>query len=115
MATVNWDSGYTKTLTILSGQTLSDVLILAGLGARRVFSISFRNRATLPETVTLQTSETPTGTFAPYQSGGLDIAFPTTGGESTPVTDVIAGALRLSAGVAVAANRVFVLVGNART
>ena len=113
MATVNWDSGYTKTLTIASGQTISsDVLNLAGLGARRVFSVSFRSPATLPETVTLQTSETPTGTFAPYQSGGADIVLAV--GESTPVTDIIAGALRLSAGVAVAANRVFVLVGNAR-
>lgn len=112
MATVNWDSGYNKTLTIANGQTVSDVLNLQGLGTRHVFGITFRSPATLPETVTLEVSETATGTFEPYQSGGTDITL--AAGESTPVTEVIAGALRLVAGSAVAADRVFRLFGNTR-
>ena len=113
MATVNWDPGYKKTLTIANGQTVSDVLDLGGLGARRVFSITFRSPATLPETVTLEVAESATGTFEPYQSGGADIVLAV--GESTPVTDVIGGALRLVAGAAVGGNRVFALVGNSRS
>lgn len=112
MATVNWDPGYRKTLTILSGQTVSDVLDLAGLGTRHIYMITFRSPVTLPETVTVEVSEDVAGTFEPYQSGDVDVTLPA--GEASPVTEMNTRALRLVAGTAVGANRVFVLQGNTR-
>lgn len=111
MATVNWGSGYNKTITIASGQTVSaDVLNLAGLGARRKFSVQFYAPGTLPETITVQVAPSPTGTFAPLQSGGSDVTL--TAGDATTVVDLVAGALRLVAGGAVGGDRVFTLMGN---
>ena len=112
MAVVNWDPGYNKTLTIASGQTESgDTINLAGLGARRKMGITIINPATLPETVNVHVAESSSGTFQPLYSGGTAIALDADG--ATVITDVIAGALKLVATGAVAANRTFILQGNA--
>lgn len=110
MATVNWDSGYRKTLTIAQSATSSDVINMSGLGARRKMTLTVMAPETLPETVTLEVADTPTGTFKDYERAGEAVTF--TAGAAERIDSFVAGAVRLTAGGAATADRVFILMGN---
>lgn len=114
MATTTWDSGYTKTLTILSGQNVSsDIIDMTRLGRRLKLSVTIFAPATLPETITLEVAPSVSGTFTGHTSGGGDIAV--AAGKSLTVTDVVAGAIRLKSASNVAGDRVFQLLGTPET
>ena len=98
------------TLTILSGATESEELNLADQGAIRVKSLTFWV-GTLPETVTVHLAPVLGGTYRALQSGGGDITLPAS--RATQVSSITAGALKLVAGGAVAADRVFTVKGAA--
>lgn len=113
MATVGWDPGRKKTISIPSAGTESDILNLESLGARRTLALEIRAPALgAGETITLQVASSATGTFAPQQSGGADITIPDS--KVTPVLDLNAGAIKLVSAVAVAAQRDFEIWAGAR-
>ena len=101
------------TLTIASGATQSEELNLKDNAARRVKTLNIRAPATLPETVTVHLSEATGGTYAALQSGGSDITLPAN--RVTIVPGLAEGAIKLVAGGAVAADRVFTIRGAATT
>ncbi len=108
MATVNWDPGYKKSLTIANAGTISDVLDLAGLGSHGKWAINFKTSA-LTGTVLLEVSNSATGTFVVQQSGGTDIEIKASKG--TEVVDLTARFIRLVSGGAEGAERTFFLEG----
>ena len=111
MATVIWDSGRTKTLTIASAATTSDILNLAGLRALRITSILIISPPALTGVVTILVAEKDSDTFVTLQSGGVDIALPA--GKATQLTNITAGIIQLSSTIAEGANRDFRLLGGA--
>ena len=110
MATVEWDTGYTKTLTIANGQTVStDTLSLTRKGRRGRYMVTVFAPATLAETVTVRVAPSAGATFRILQSAGADLAV----GAGDAITfDLVAGALRLVAGSAVGADRTFELMAS---
>lgn len=74
MATVGWDSGRTKTLTIASAAQLTDVLDMGSEGMYAAWDLGIIAPAALTGTVTLQVSDSATGTFVDLQSSGSDVA-----------------------------------------
>lgn len=112
MTTVNWDSGYLKTLTIASGATESDVLDLRSLRTRRPLAILFVPLDTLTGTWTIQVAETPDDTFVTLQSGGSDVTIPSAKG--TQVDAITAGALKLVTNSAPGADQDVRLVAGSR-
>jgi hypothetical protein len=76
MATVGWDAGRKKTLTIAQAAQNSDVLNLGSEGVREGYIIGILNPATLTGTVTVEVCDTATGTFRTLQSNALDVALP---------------------------------------
>lgn len=109
MATVTWDADRTRTLKILNGQSLSDVLDLRIDTQRSRYLLTVIDPATLPETVTVQVSHRPDGAFVALQRSGADVTLPA--GKAVTISDLNVGALRLSSGTNVAADRVFLLLG----
>lgn len=98
-------------LTIANGQTASGTLGRTLL--RWASEITFYAPATMPETVTVQVSRDPDATsplWQNYQEGGADITL--SAGDATTIAPPALGGLRLSAGTAVAADRVVgVMIG----
>ena len=109
MGTVQWETDFRRTLTIASAATESDVLDLAGLGARSIWGLNIISPTTLPDTVKIHVSDIPAGTFQVLQSGGTDITIPA--GKSTQLDLLTIGALKLVAGSAVGADRDFRIIG----
>lgn len=97
-------------LTILSGQTQSGVLDFRSEGKHFITSLLVVSPTTLPEAVTVHAATSRTGTFQPLQSDGVDITLPAAKATSIHPVGMV-GAIKLVAGVAVAANRVFELAG----
>jgi hypothetical protein len=96
------------TLTILIGQTQSEELVLStytGMG-RLAVNVLILAPVSLPETVILHVSIDGTA-FAVLQSGATDITIPQ--GKGTQVINVTAQKLKLVAGSAVGADRIFTL------
>jgi len=97
---------HTTTLTIANGQTLSSALDLNTYGTRYVRRVLVLAPATLPESVTLRVSMDDS-TYFTLQSGGSDITFPAD--KATQINGFQCRYVKLLAGVAVAADRVFTL------
>ncbi len=95
---------FTTTLTIPSGQTVSNAAHLDAGPA--LHALAIQAPATLPETVTLAASHDGT-TFADAQSAASDITIPAN--RVTVLTAIPYSRIRLRAGSAVAADRVFVV------
>lgn len=112
MATLSWDPGYTKALTIASGNTDSDILDLDSMGARRVMTLLFFVPSAVVEVITIHVAPVDTGTFLPYFEGGFDVVL--TAGKATKVDGLNAGALKLVASGAVGGDRTITLQGNTR-
>lgn len=89
-------------LTIPSGQTASNAVVIGGwLRACSIFA-----PGTLPETVTVQIEPTATGTdFKTLRSGAADVEVPA--GKAVIIMEGVYKQIRLLAGGAVAADRVF--------
>lgn len=101
------------TLTIPSGQTLSNALTKRNLQHARALTI--HGPETLPEAVVVEASGVDGATalttdYRDLQSNGADITIPAD--SSVTITPVAALGLRLRAGGAVGADRVFVLTGD---
>lgn len=97
-----------STLTILDGQTDSDVLDLTEKFARGSADLGILAPAS-GQTVTVHVAPDPGGTFAPLQSGGSNITIPDS--KWTQLVGLAAGALKLVAGVAVSGNQVYTIRG----
>lgn len=78
---------------------------LDGDGFRDADSITIHAPDTLPETVTVHVSDSPTGNFNPLSRGGADVTVPV--GKSITIELLSWKAMKLVAGVAVAAARTF--------
>lgn len=98
------------TLTILSGQTESAELDLAGTNIRGPIGLLIVSPATLAETVHLVISTTLAGNFGRLQSGGADVVL--AAGKATQFSFVTGRVIKLKATGAVAADRTFNLMGN---
>lgn len=98
-----------RTLTIESGQTLSNTLGRSEL--ERVQDIGIFAPDTLPETVTVQVAADEALTeWCDLQSAGADVV--AAAGKCTVISHSPFFGLRLSAGAAVAADRAFVAIGS---
>ena len=93
-------------LVIANGQTASNVLI-ARLHYRDAFTLTFYSPATLPETVTLQASNTEDGSSGWFNVSRAGADFLMTIGKALTLEEPNYTALRLLAGGAVAAQRTF--------
>ena len=100
------------TLTILSGATESAELNLAADGTRWGKDLVFFSPGTLPETVKVHLARVVGGTYAILEVGGSDVAL--VANKAQLLTGLAAGALKLVATGAVAANRVFTIQGVAK-
>jgi hypothetical protein len=93
------------TLTITNGSTLSPAIDLdANYGPRYVRRVLILAPTSLPETITVLVSLDNT-TYVTLQSGGSDITIPQ--GKGTQINGFQARYLKLQAGSAVGADRVF--------
>lgn len=92
-------------LTIASGGTTSN-----SVNVKKVKRITLVAPATLPETVTLQVSVDGGTTFNAFQTGGADVTI--AAAKAKGVDYLVATHVRLSAGAAVAADRVFQLMAD---
>ena len=106
--------GWRKTtLTILATETESEELSLQDNAARRIKNLTFICPGTLPETVVIHVADEPGGTFKALNDGfGNDVVL--LAGKSQIQTGISAGALKLVANGAVAADRVFLIRGAAQ-
>lgn len=93
-----------QTLTIPSGQTNSNAVVIGGyLQACTIFAPT-----TLPETITVQVEPTATGTdFKTLQSGGADITIGA--GKAVMIIEGAFKQIRFVAGASVGADRVFTI------
>lgn len=92
----------TVTLTIASGQTESNAVEIGGF----LRSCAIFAPMTLPETVTVKIEPTPTGTtFRTLLSGPDDVTVPA--GKAVVITEIPFAQVKLVAGSAVGADRVF--------
>ncbi len=99
-------NGFTATITIASGQTLSAALDLDTYGVRYIRRLLVLAPATLPESVTLSVSM-DNSTYFTLQSGAADIVFPA--GKATQVNGFLCRYIKMLAGGAVASDRLFTL------
>jgi hypothetical protein len=94
------NDSYDLSATIASGQTASDVIDLGGTDLCGLFIPSTFDGTTL----TLQASQTASGTFVTVQSGGSDYTLTTAASKYTPIENlaVVAGLrfIKLVAGTA---------------
>jgi hypothetical protein len=111
MATVTWDPGRVKTLSIPINETETDILDLKGLGTRNALAILFLPPGTLTGTIKIHVAESPTGTFNILQSGAADITLAV--GKATQIDSLTAGALKIVSGSVEAAQRDFRLLAGA--
>lgn len=98
------------TLTILSGQTDSELLDSKAANMRGPIGVLVISPASLPETVNVVVSRTLTGQFGVLQSGGADIVL--AAGKAVQLSFVTPRAIKLRATSTVAGDRVFDLIGN---
>jgi hypothetical protein len=97
------------TLSILNGETESEELDLQANGARRKKFFTIIS-PTVAEVVTVQLADKVGGTYATLNDGfGNDVTL--LSGKAERLDEVSAGALKLVADGAVAADRVFVIQG----
>jgi hypothetical protein len=101
-----------QTLTIANTQTTSPAVSLSAIGTIRLLALSITAPAVMAETVNIEISTDDAVTFARLQSGGADIAL--VAAKAIQLTELVATHLRLVAGAAVAADRVFKIIGTAR-
>lgn len=101
---------YLDDITIANAATESPVLDLRSSGKHFLVSLLIVSPTTLPEVVKVHVAKSPTGTFQALQSDGVDITLPAAKATSIHPIGMI-GALKLVAGVAVAAARTFELAG----
>lgn len=102
------------TLTIANGATLSEELSLQPQSVRRRVTLMLIAPNTLPESVTIRVRRVvaaATTEAGMLQSGGSDIALPA--GRATVIDPLTAASIQLVAGGAVAAERVFQVLGAA--
>lgn len=97
------------TLTIANGQTESQELLLEQNGVRRAKIIQISGPTTLPETVTVHLGDGVGGTYKALSSGGSDFTIPAAKTVSLPT--IVKSTLKLIAGGAVGADRVFIVEG----
>jgi len=103
-----------QTITIANGTTTSAPIDLTAIGSIRLLALSITTPA-IPETVNIEISVDGGTTYGRLRSGGVDITISsTTTTAGTPITELVATHLRLVAAVAVAADRVFKIIGTAR-
>lgn len=101
------------TLTILNGATQSAELDLQEHGVRRIKNLTFIAPTTLPETVVIHVGNAVGGTYKALNDGfGNDAVIPAN--KSVVQAGITAGALKLVANGAVAADRVFLIKGAAQ-
>lgn len=94
-----------QTLTIANGATDSDEFDLRGTDISP-FCIQILSPATLPETVNPQAADVPgSSAYVTLRSNATDIAL--AAGKGDFIGPILAGAFRLHAGGAVAADRIF--------
>jgi filamentous hemagglutinin family protein len=99
-----------STLSILNGQTDSPILDLTEAKARYGVHLTIIAPGTLPEAITVQVTDGAAGTiFGTLQSSGADITI--AAAKAVVIGKLVAGGLRLHAGVAVAAQRDFIIQG----
>lgn len=96
-------------INIYNGQTESDVMDFTRPPLNWVAAFALKSPATLPETVKLYGCETAAGTYVVVQSGGSDITLPAD--KATVIDTVAFPFMRLIAGAAVGADRVFKMTG----
>lgn len=101
---------YLANITIANGATESPVLDLRSANNQFLISLLIVSPTTLAEVVKVHVATGPTGTFQALQSDGVDITLPAAKATSIHPIGMI-GALKLVAGVAVAAARTFELAG----
>ena len=102
----------TQVITIVNATTTSAAIDLRAVGSIRLLALGITAPATLPEVVNIEISVDDGTTYARLQSGGADIAI--AAAKAVEVTELVATHLRLVAAVAVAADRVFKIIGTAR-
>lgn len=98
------------TLTIVNGATDSGILVPKTKGFGYLSTLIVYCPATLPETITMQVDPYEANqTWYTLQDNGADVAF--AAGKAVVVFTGAFQSMRLHAGVAVAADRVFVVTG----
>jgi hypothetical protein len=107
MATVGWDAGRKKTLTIAQAAQNSDVLNLGSQGVREGYIIGILNPATLTGTVTVEVCDSATGTFRTLQSNGVDVTLAVT--KAVVLDPFPFSFMRIHSGSAEAAARSFII------
>jgi len=107
MATVSWDQGRKKTLTIAQAAQNSDVLSMGSAGTREGYIVGILNPATLTGTVTVEVCDTEAGTFRTLQSDAVDITLAV--GKAAVLDPFPFPFMRLHSTLAEAAARSFVI------
>jgi len=97
------------TLTILSGQTESEVLDLQG-NMRGPVGLNIQSPVVLAEVVNVRVSSTIAGPFVKQKSGGSDVV--QAADSATQITFLTVRFLKLVSTTPVAADRVFAIMGN---
>lgn len=98
------------TLTIASGQADSPELDLSVIFPASRLSVIIIPPSTLPETVSVKVAKAIGSNYGALQSGGIDITLPA--GKATSLDPLVSGAIKLSAGGNVAADRTFDIVAS---
>lgn len=96
-----------STITIANGQTDSPEFDLQSVFPCSKLTLTFFPPGTLPESVTVKVAPVLGGTYVPLQSGGSNYTVPAAKASMVPV---VAAGLKLSAGSAVGADRVFTVM-----
>jgi hypothetical protein len=107
MATVSWDQGRKKTLTIAQDAQDSDVLSVGSLGSLEGYLIGVISPAALTGTVTIEVCDDAAGTFRTLQSSGNDVTL--TAAKAAVLSPMPFPFMRLHSSEAEAADRAFLI------
>lgn len=110
MATVSWEQGRKKALTIPQSAQVSDVLDMGSLGIRSAYRLAILAPDAFTGVVTIEVSDAPTGPFRTLQSDNVDVAL--TSDKGTVLSPMPFPYLRIVSSLAEAADRDIVLIAH---
>ena len=110
MATVDWDSNRTKTLSIPSSGTESDVLDTGSLGVVHGYQIGILGPTALDGVITIEVAWVEAGPYRALQSSAADINIPAN--KATVIQPVPFRYIKIVSSATELAQRDFFLVGH---